>query len=1218
MAQKEAVNTFTGGMVMDTHPLTTPNNVLTNCLNGTLVTFNGNEMILQNDLGNAKIESKKNGDCIKLPEGFVPVGTAELGGIIYVASFNPEENMCELGCFPSPERNETSSEQGLNGDFQYNDLIQESGTIILEVKPLIKGSIRIDLTNKELHSGDEYKIILPNSLSDKCEFKLISVSEDGNIMDLDYHADLGENDYDYYRASNSGKLAMLISPKKLNSFSCTYSNLVRKGNYNTTEESDETKFTNIYQQTLPDKYQGDYIKLYEYIYYKLEGNEFVIDSNVENESNYIELSKEQYGEDTVLRDSSGRDYKYIQESETFVTGEWEANEGIEDKTIIRLTETNKFKVLSDPKKYEWTDSGWDVNVNCTWNDKNKEEEKYSTLSKILIPSTNQIYSITSSDNASSNCTISLTNIQPEQNDTKLKLKLYPVIEVSSGTEGYIEELVQEIIIDPSLKEGQIKLVLWKYYYDNNTINLAYGFTGQLKENQEITSIIVTAIEYESKKEQQLIKLDNRSSYLGTFYEQIELGKTLLTDKLYAIKIEINSTDYPTQYEYRWLYTNDIFNDKFNSSIEDFNECYIPLNKLVVDLNISDNDSAFHQGEENKIKSDFNPIVKKVEDIGLEDYAAYGYTRTEFDNEIPYTFDYSIKNKLFNNLDSRQFKSNILSIKSGDLESPYNETDSDRLVLNSYKGQANDSEPSTAIYDSRYAYKNYTDYIGIDEYGVDEQKNTIKFVGRLYNKIKATIGTCNVNGGYVYAPLVYDKTTARKYNLEYVNGQILPIYYLCMEVLPYLEFHDPGGLFTSSGFSEIYGRLSLYKVKIQEKDGVRKLIRSLGYDTIASEYECWFHTANESHNLNLNNITNAGSKLILQEVVKDLESQGITNCSIIPVVFTSLRGFRDEITEFGGSSDYYKDVYHPFTFFDYPNSNSCKAIIYSRNRDNKTIQEFTITNIVDSDYTLNLPSSIAFLSKNEIKIGNTIAYLDDNTVDLDLYSNELFQILSQIYVRTEALPDAVFYYVKDYDWQQDYVAKLNLSGIIETTSNIQRLITEDNAFSNWNQNNLYLEDGTLRTDFKSYKCFYADQNLINQYKLQTESYVKNTYDGSQVKGYLKDKIDVSGLGNSEFYLLKKTNNTFSLETPNNGEIKLNCSVTISNINPDNSFEYNIQSLSNVKTYSNLNFDLNEEKFETNKSTLSENRKLIFNEHVDPNDLTLNCETLGIQNEINGGL
>ena len=41
---------------MDLHPLSTPNNVLTDCLNGTFITYNGNEFSLQNDQGNYKLE----------------------------------------------------------------------------------------------------------------------------------------------------------------------------------------------------------------------------------------------------------------------------------------------------------------------------------------------------------------------------------------------------------------------------------------------------------------------------------------------------------------------------------------------------------------------------------------------------------------------------------------------------------------------------------------------------------------------------------------------------------------------------------------------------------------------------------------------------------------------------------------------------------------------------------------------------------------------------------------------------------------------------------------------------------------------------------------------------------------------------------------------------------------------------------------------------------
>ena len=104
MKKADAVNTFQEGMIMDLNPLVTPNSALTNCLNGTITTFNGNENVLQNDMGNGRVETAY------LPEGYVPLGTAELGGIIYVVSYNPLNNKCQIGSFPSPERNISSDE----------------------------------------------------------------------------------------------------------------------------------------------------------------------------------------------------------------------------------------------------------------------------------------------------------------------------------------------------------------------------------------------------------------------------------------------------------------------------------------------------------------------------------------------------------------------------------------------------------------------------------------------------------------------------------------------------------------------------------------------------------------------------------------------------------------------------------------------------------------------------------------------------------------------------------------------------------------------------------------------------------------------------------------------------------------------------------------------------------------------------------------------------
>lgn len=105
--KKQATNQFIDGLVTDFHPLTAKNTTLTNALNATLVTVKGNEMVLQNDVGNIKIQYTENNEqkYVQLEDGFIPIGIKEYGGIIYIASYNPEKNLGELGSFPSPETN---------------------------------------------------------------------------------------------------------------------------------------------------------------------------------------------------------------------------------------------------------------------------------------------------------------------------------------------------------------------------------------------------------------------------------------------------------------------------------------------------------------------------------------------------------------------------------------------------------------------------------------------------------------------------------------------------------------------------------------------------------------------------------------------------------------------------------------------------------------------------------------------------------------------------------------------------------------------------------------------------------------------------------------------------------------------------------------------------------------------------------------------------------
>lgn len=105
-----ATNTFQNGLITDSHPLATTNDALTNCLNGTLITYNGNELILQNDVGNSKILY---GDKeVQLKSGYVPIGMKSYGGIIYIFSHNPNTGYGEIGTFPSPDYENSVKDDG--------------------------------------------------------------------------------------------------------------------------------------------------------------------------------------------------------------------------------------------------------------------------------------------------------------------------------------------------------------------------------------------------------------------------------------------------------------------------------------------------------------------------------------------------------------------------------------------------------------------------------------------------------------------------------------------------------------------------------------------------------------------------------------------------------------------------------------------------------------------------------------------------------------------------------------------------------------------------------------------------------------------------------------------------------------------------------------------------------------------------------------------------
>ena len=271
MKKQDTVNTFNEGLIMDLNPLVTPNNVLVNCLNGTITTFSGNENVLQNDMGNGRVETAF------LPEGYVPLGTAELGGIIYIVSYNPLIDKCQIGCFPSPERNITSDELQTPQISVKNEQFQQTGTgkilnTILKVKLLSDPNSEDGIF--KLNPGDKYTVYSTNDgitankelISDvgrsehivdidprTVTIHIVSIGEDGKIVylddslkwtdgsgnpahyyikeckagndiktDIDEYRSLVSSAYNIFNSKVSGELALLFELKIIDTFSATW------------------------------------------------------------------------------------------------------------------------------------------------------------------------------------------------------------------------------------------------------------------------------------------------------------------------------------------------------------------------------------------------------------------------------------------------------------------------------------------------------------------------------------------------------------------------------------------------------------------------------------------------------------------------------------------------------------------------------------------------------------------------------------------------------------------------------------------------------------------------------------------------------------------------------------------------------------------------------------------------------------------------------------
>ena len=198
--RKETSNQFTEGLVSDLNPINTPNTVLTDNLNGTVITYNGNEFSLQNDMGNYELK------YCRLKPNYIPVGIKEYGDILYIVSYNPLDRHVEIGSYPSPLMITTPDLKNSNNaiDSIIDENIVNLGLPEGSYLELLNKADRIIFNgeNFKLNPGDEYCLQLFDKKLYKYETIDYFILDDDagtfNVTDkIKVDPDNGDPDYEY-------------------------------------------------------------------------------------------------------------------------------------------------------------------------------------------------------------------------------------------------------------------------------------------------------------------------------------------------------------------------------------------------------------------------------------------------------------------------------------------------------------------------------------------------------------------------------------------------------------------------------------------------------------------------------------------------------------------------------------------------------------------------------------------------------------------------------------------------------------------------------------------------------------------------------------------------------------------------------------------------------------------------------------------------------------
>lgn len=623
----QAQNTFNEGMVLDNHPLMTPNTVLTDALNATLVTMNGNEMVLQNDMGNAKVENAK------LPPGYIPVGMKEYGGIIYIACYNPLTNKGQIGCFPSPQRQKTATQiSEVTPTFKFPDVTyikEENGEEWYKINSLLtkceifpKGTI--------IRSGDKFSVGLPISSMfgtdnidftgehyisnyDNVENGLVKTPMNRmytfGVATLDNNGQLCDitNQLKRYKGGQQVQFSNIDSD--LYKFNCGYWQ-----NEMSTEDKDGLVSSELMDQTSVQSKLNTYNS-------KLFGRLFLYAKY--NAIDNVDISIVGYKKSEITNDIKNPIY---------------SNPKQDDNNIIKIDSPIVLFIYAN-YKYNCPDGS------AFLNDKNlaKPQEGYRYyFDKYENDSIIRGLLLTLKINGSVTQEMLEFNIPQKNNENYTTGYGYPVYDsitnlysfsqlftlpIKSSSNQIIEWSAIPIMrffdngkpinggqlpdkgVNGSLDTGNInsgvmKLNTWNYYISGDRINLRWGYESYPRDNDVISDItfkfydIATneivlnndgTINTDSSTPRWTYITKNRLSYNGTFSENFDINNFIsdkastnifAPNKLFYVRISYTYNN-DTREDYRWMLITGLYNPSYwgteeYSSIQDYNDflkCY---------------------------------------------------------------------------------------------------------------------------------------------------------------------------------------------------------------------------------------------------------------------------------------------------------------------------------------------------------------------------------------------------------------------------------------------------------------------------------------------------------------------------------------------------------------------------------------------------------------------------------------------------------------------